>query len=99
MIYDNVGGISDHQFSSPGDSHTKGSPVLLHPGLEGITEVDTDPKRWSVSFKVTPLPLMTEFSVFMPLQSIATGNSWLAVVFLKDYKIIWKIKMREMKIK
>ena len=86
-------------FFSPGDSHTKGSFVLLHPGLEGITEVDTDPKGVFVSFKVTPLPLMTEFSVCMPLQGIATGNSWLGDVSLKDYKIIWKIKMREMKTK
>ena len=28
--------------------------VLLHLGLEGITEVDTDPKGRFVSFKVTP---------------------------------------------
>ena len=28
--------------------------VLLHPGLESITEVDTDPKERFVSFKVTP---------------------------------------------
>ena len=57
-------------FFSPGDSHTKGSLVLLHLALEGITEADTDPKEGFVSFKVTPLPLMTEFSVFMPLQGI-----------------------------
>ena len=56
---------------SPRDSLTKGSFVLL----EGITEVDTDPKGGLVSFKVTPLPRMKEFSVFMPLQSIAPGNS------------------------
>ena len=31
-------------FFSPGDSHTKGSLVLLHPGPDGITEVGTDPK-------------------------------------------------------
>ena len=31
-------------------------------------------------------PLMTEFSVFMPLQGIAPGNSWLGGVSLKDYK-------------
>ena len=41
-------------FYSPGDSHTKVSLVLLHPGLKGITEVDTDPKVGFVSFKVTP---------------------------------------------
>ena len=31
-------------FFSPGDSHTKGLVVLLHAALEGITEIDTDPK-------------------------------------------------------
>ena len=71
-------------FFSPGDSHTKGSLVLLHPCLEGITEIDTDPKGGFVSFKVTGLPLMTEFSVFMALQGIAPENSWLGGVSLKD---------------
>ena len=42
---------------------------------------------------------MTEFCVFIPLQSIAPGNSWIGGVSLKDYKIIWKIKIRETKIK
>ena len=41
-------------FFSPGDSHTKGLLVLFHLALEGITEVDTDPKGRFVSFKVTP---------------------------------------------
>ena len=40
-------------FYSPGDSHTKGLLVLLYLGLEGITEVDPDPKGRFVSFKVT----------------------------------------------
>ena len=39
---------------SPGDTHTKEMLFLLHLGLEGITEVDTDPKGRFVSFKVTP---------------------------------------------
>ena len=52
-----------------------------------------------MSFKVTPLPLMTEFSVFMPLQDIASGICWLGGISLKDYKIIWKIEMKEMKTK
>ena len=43
------------------------------------------------------LLLMTEFSLFMPLQGIASGNRWLWSDFLKKYKIIWKIKMRKMK--
>ena len=37
-------------FVCPGDSHTK---ALLHLGLEGATEVDTDPKGRFLSFKVT----------------------------------------------
>ena len=57
----------------------------------GITKVDPDPKRRFVSFKVIP---SNESSLFVP-----PGNSWLGVVFLKDYKIICKIKMREMKMK
>ena len=73
-----------HTFS-PGDNHTKGLVVLLYPGLEGITEVDTDPKMGFVNFKVTPLPLMTEISVFMSLQGIAPRNSWLEGTSLKDY--------------
>ena len=53
-------------FFHPRDSHTKGSLVLIHPGLEGITEVETNPKGGLVSFKVTSLPLMTEFCVYVP---------------------------------
>ena len=85
-------------FFSPEDSHTKGPLVLHHLGLEGITEVDTDSKGRFVSFQVTPLPLMTEFSMCMVLQGIVSGNCWLGNVSLKNYKIIWKIKMKEMKI-
>ena len=81
---------------SPGDSHTKGSLALLHPGLKGINEVDTDPKGGFVSFKVTPLPLM---SMFMPLEGRAPRSSPLGGVYLKNCKIIWKIKMREMETK
>ena len=80
-------------FFSPGHSHTKGLLVILHPGLQCITEVDTDPKRAFFSFTVTPLPL------FMPLQGIAPGSSWLWGVCLKDYKIKWTIKMMEMNTK
>ena len=40
-------------FFSPGDSHTKTLLVLLRLHLEGVTEVDADPKGRSVSFKVT----------------------------------------------
>ena len=83
-------------FFSPGDSHTKGMLFLLHLGLEGITEVDTDPKGRFVSFKVTT---SNESSLFVPLQGIAPENSWLGGAFSRDYKIICKIKMREMKTK
>ena len=41
-------------FFSPGDSNTKGLLVLFHLGLEGVTEVNTDPKRRFVYFKFTP---------------------------------------------
>ena len=71
----------------PGDSHTKGFLVLLHLGLEGVTEVDTDPKGRFVSLMVTPFIVVTP------------ENSCLDGVSLKDYKIIWKIKMRVMKTK
>ena len=41
-------------FFSTGDSHTKGLLVLLNLDLEGVTEVDTEPKRRFVLFKVNP---------------------------------------------
>ena len=40
-------------FLSPGSSNTKGFIAQLHPGLEGVTEVYTDPKGRLVPFKVT----------------------------------------------
>ena len=69
---------------------------LLHLGLEGITEVDTDPKERFVSFKVTT---SNESSLFVPLQGIAPESSWLEGAFFKDCQNICKIKMREMKTK
>ena len=83
-------------FSSPGDSHIKGLLLLLHLGLEGIIEVTTDPKERFVSFKVTP---SNDRVLCVYALGIAPGNSYLEGVSLKDYKIIWKIKMREMKTK
>ena len=47
-----------------------------------------------MSFKVTP---SNESSLFVPLQGIAPQSSWLEDAFLKEYTIICKIKMREMK--
>ena len=55
---------------------------VLHLGLEGITEVDTDPERRFVSFKVTT---SDESSLFVSLQGIAPKNSWLGGAFLKNY--------------
>ena len=45
------------------------------------------------------LSLITELSVFVPLQGIAPESRWLKDVSLNDYKITWKINMREMKTK
>ena len=81
-------------FFSPGDTHTKGMLFLLHLGLEGVTEVDTDPKERFVSFKITT---SNESSLLLPPQIIAAESSWLGGAFLKDYKNICKIKMRKMK--
>ena len=80
-------------FFSSGDSHTKEclSCFIWH------LKIDTDAKGRFVSFKVTPSK--AEFSVFMSLQGVAPGNSWTVGVSLKDYKIIWKTKIREMKTK
>ena len=64
--------------------------------LEGVTEVDTDPKQRFLSFKVTT---SNEGSLFVPIQSISSESSWLGGAFLKDYKNICKIKMKEMKTK
>ena len=43
-----------HIFFFSEDSHTKWLFALLHQGLEGFTQVGTDPKRKFVSFNVTP---------------------------------------------
>ena len=39
---------------SPGDTFSKGIPILLHPGFSDVTEVDSDPKGRFISFKVAP---------------------------------------------
>ena len=62
---------------------------LIHLGLEGVTEVDTDPKERFVSLKVTK---SNEGSLFVSLQSITPESSWLGGAFLEYYKKIWKIK-------
>ena len=50
---------------------------LLHLGLEGVTEVDTDPKERFISFKVTT---SNESSLFVPLKSIAPESSFFEVL-------------------
>ena len=64
---------------------------LLHLGLEGVTEADTDPKERFASLKVNT---SNEGSLFAPLQSIAPESSWLRGAFLKHYKKICKTKER-----
>ena len=71
--------------------------VLIHLGLEDITEVDTDPKENFVSFNVNPSN--DRILYFMSVQGIAPGNSWIRGVSLKNYRIISKIEMKEMKTK
>ena len=70
-------------FFSPGDTQTKRMLFLLHLGLEGVTEVDTDPKERFVPYKVTK---SNDSSLFVPLQGIAAESSWLGGAFLKYYK-------------
>ena len=81
----------------PGYTHINGMLFLLDLGLEGVTEVETDPKEMFVSFQITTT--YNQSSLFVPLQGIAPEDSWLGGAFLKDYKNICKIKMREIKTK
>ena len=60
------------------ESYTEG--LLTYVGLEGVTEVDTDPKGRFMSFKVTPFN--------DTLQVTTPGNSWQGRVSLKDCEII-----------
>ena len=69
---------------------------LLHLDLEGITEVDTDPKGWFVSFKVTP---SNDSSLFVPLKGIAPENSSIGGRFFEELQNYMQKKMREMKTK
>ena len=81
--------------SSTADSRTKGMFFLLHLSLEGITEVGTDPNERFVSFKVT----LSNDRV-LSLHGIKPESSWLGGgTFWKDYKVIPKIKIREIKAK
>ena len=52
--------------------------VLLHLGLEGITEVDTVPKGRFLSIEVTP-----SNDRVLPLQGMTPDNSWLGGDFFE----------------
>ena len=55
-------------FFSPGDSHTEGLLVLLHPGLEGVSGIDIYQKEGLCSLRL--LSLETEFSMFVAIKRI-----------------------------
>ena len=84
-------------FFSLGDSHTKGCLYCFIWDLKVSLRLTLFQKGGLRHLSL--LPLMTEISVFMPLQGIAPGNSWVEGVSLKHYKTIWKIKIREIKTK
>ena len=80
-------------FYSLGDSHTKGCLPCFIWNLK----IETDPKGRFVSFKFTPsnhrVLCVYAPSVYSTREQLDGGVS------LKDYKVIWKIKIREMKTK
>ena len=80
-------------FFSLGDSHTKGCLSCFIRDLN----VATDPKGMFVSFKFTPSNERV-FCVYAP-SGYSNREQLEEGVSLKDYKIIWKIKIREMKTK
>ena len=77
-------------FVSSGDIHTKGLLVLLQLGLEGVTEVKTDPKGRFVSFKVTPST--DRVLCVYTLQGMAQWNSWLGGRFFEGLENYMEIK-------
>ena len=84
-------------FFCPGYSHTKGLLVLLHLGLEGVTKVGTNSKGRFASFKVTPSNDRV-LCVYAPsgrsiMERLARGR------LFERLKIIWRVKIREMKTK
>ena len=58
-------------FFSSGNTHTKELLIMLYPGLEGVTELDTDPKCRFASFKATLS------------NGTKPGNSWLGGQFFE----------------
>ena len=61
-------------FLSPGSSHTKGFIAQLHPDLERITGLTLIQKGDLCPSRL--LSLITEFSVFVPLQGITPESCW-----------------------
>ena len=68
------GDFLDPFFFSPGEK----TLFLFHPGLEGVTDVDTNLNGRFVSFKVT---LSNYRVLYMVLQDTATGLSWTGDIF------------------
>ena len=83
----------DCNFFSLGDSHTKGCLPCFIWNLK----IETDPKGRFVSFKFTPSNHRV-LCVYAP-SVYSTRKQLDGGVSLKDYKVIWKIKIREMKTK
>ena len=79
-------GWLDSSFFSPGDIHTEECLSCFIWVLKVTWRLTLIQKGGLCPLRL--LPLMTEFSVFMPLQVIAPGNSWLGGVSLKDCR--WK---------
>ena len=77
--------------------YTKGFLVLLHQGLEGITEVETDPKRRFMSFKGTlsndRVLRIYPSSAYSTREYVARGR------FFEGLQYYMEIKLREMKTK
>ena len=84
-------------FLSPGRSHTNALIAELHPSLEGVTEVDTDPKEKFVSSKV----ILSNNRVlrFCAPSRHNTREQLGRGRFFERYKIISKISVREMETK
>ena len=80
-----------YNFFSLGDSHTKGCLSCFIWDLK----LDTDPNGSFVSFKFTPSN--DRFLCVYALSGYNTMEQLDRVRSVKDYKIIWKIKIREMK--
>ena len=84
-----------NNFSLLADSHTKDLLFLLHPGLESVTEVDTDPKQRFVSFN--PLEDWGEDpnTSFSPATSTNVGISplnFLTFSFNLFATLVWNFK-------